>query len=370
MKEGSKDYIINENIYITIDNMSNNIINYSSITAKLLSEITNLFDTIEDDVCKDIILKVSKINDFMTELTNISKTELQELKNKSIIAIEKANKRKIKIKKLKSENTTLIENINYIENEKESLVKKIDSMSLELFEVYEENKKIEKKMNLELTNSRNQKIINEQYINKIQNLQKDMDDLEQKNKKYEDGYMEYKKKSSILEQSNNKLKYELNDKKEQFLQKLNMENQLHTRIKSLTNENEDLYKQLKSSQNQVEKLEEKCKTLEEKIIDETAIKEEEKEKINIKEDNNNLIEENSNDNMSDFNYLKYNTYNSLKDLLGDVSDNESVINYALDKKDKDDKDNKKKEKKVKRKNTFDISFELHTKYSVYDSFFP
>lgn len=85
---------------------------------------------------------------------NISKNELHEIKEKSQLAIEKANKRKQKILNLREENASLEEEVKNIESEKQKLIVNIDSITTELSEMYQENQRIETKTQIELENKK------------------------------------------------------------------------------------------------------------------------------------------------------------------------------------------------------------------------
>ena len=108
---------------------------------------------IEDETCEEII-RYCKLDDFVSFVVNISKNELQEIKEKIQLTIEKANKRKDKINNLKEENASLQEEINNVESEKQKLIINIDSISNELSEMYQENLRFETKTQIELENKK------------------------------------------------------------------------------------------------------------------------------------------------------------------------------------------------------------------------
>ena len=103
-KKEKINYSINERVFETIDKLTDSSKEISETSANLVSQLTSLFESIEDETCEEILLDIGKINDFISYVANISKNELQEIKTKSKLAIEKADKRKDKILYLKEEN--------------------------------------------------------------------------------------------------------------------------------------------------------------------------------------------------------------------------------------------------------------------------
>lgn len=101
-------------------------------------------------------------------------------------------------------------------------------------------------------------------MKQIDDMQRDMDNLKSKNEKYEQGIINIRRKSMILEQHNKTLTDQLGSKSFQFLMKVQQENELQNKINTLNQQNGDLYKKIKFYQTQVEKWKEKYKILEAK----------------------------------------------------------------------------------------------------------
>ena len=118
MKKVKLSYIIGENVYNSINNLTNYSKEIIGTSTNLITELSKLFDQIEDEVTSEILSEASKINDFISSISSFTKNELQEIKIKSKIAIEKAEKRKGKISMLKEENQKLKEVIKDAETEK------------------------------------------------------------------------------------------------------------------------------------------------------------------------------------------------------------------------------------------------------------
>ena len=349
--EEKKSYIIDESIYNSIDKLTDESQEMSEISMNLMTQLKNLLESIEDETCEEILADIVKLNDFISYVVNISKNELQEIKEKSQLAIEKANKRKDKINNLKEENASLQEEINNVESEKQKLIINIDTISNELSEMYQENLRIETKTQIELENKKKEKLLKEQYIKQIDDMQRDMEKLKSKNESYEQGMINIRRKSVILEQHNKTLTDQLGSKSFQFLMKVQEENELQNKINSLNQQNEDLYKKIKFYQNQVEKWKEKYRILETKKSQESPKKkmlnikryeESPRKKMSKKREpkNNNSNNKNNNQdeekNDSDYEYLRYNTYSNLNDLLGSEQSSQSSSSKSDEEKENKD----------------------------------
>ena len=370
---GKMNYIIEENVYKSIDTLTNSSKDIINTSTNLISQLSTLFESIEDDVTLEILTDAGKINDFISLVSTFTKNELQELKVKSKMAIEKAEKRRNKISILKEENTKLKEKIKEAEVEKQQLILNIDSISSQLSDIYLENQKRERSLNYEQMNKKNENMIKEKYIKEINNMQKDIDILKEKNKTFENNASKFKRKSLILEEKNKKLSDELGAQTMQFLRKMREQIDLKNTINSLRIKNDDLSKKLKN----YEKLQKKYKTLEEKTEKEKI----EKENIINKNSNNNYIKlDNSNrksgkkiiqlreKNISDSdndneNDLRYKTFSNLNDLLADESD-------ALECNKKIEKIySKKKTKGNFKRYSFDLDSIFEIKLNAYENFF-
>ena len=260
MQIGKTNYIIEENVYKSIDNLTNSSKDIIITSTNFLSQLTSLLESIEEDEILEILSDAGKINDFISLASTFTKNELQELKVKSKIAIEKAEKRKNKIIILKEENTKLKEKIKEAETEKQQLILNIDSISSQLSDIYLENQKRERSLSQEQIYKKNEILLKEKYIKEINDMQKDIDILKEKNKTFENNATKFRRKSLILEEKNKKLSDELGAQTMQFLRKMREQNDLKNMINSLKLKNDDLSKKLKN----YEKIQIKYKNLEEK----------------------------------------------------------------------------------------------------------
>ena len=378
MNKEKMNYIIGENVYKTIENLTNYSKEIIGSSTNLISELSSLFESIEDDITSEILSDAGKINDFISSISLFMKNELQEIKIKSKIAIEKAEKRKGKINKLKEENKNLKEKIKEAENEKKNLILNIDSISSQLSEIYMENQMREKTINMEQIDKRNEKIIKEKYIKEINDMQKDIDNLKEKNKIFENNATKFKRKSIILEEKNKKLKDELGAQTRQYLNKTKEHVELKKIIDSLRLQNDNLSKRVKYSHNQFEKLQEKYQNLEEKIDKEDYTKkifENNFKKIDINNRKNGKkinqirdkeISDSDNENENDPRYKTFSNFVNLGDLLGNESDTSNQIESN---KISENIYTKKKKKDNFKKYSFDLDYIFEIKCNTYENFF-
>ena len=374
MQIGKTNYIIEENVYKSIDNLTNSSKDIIITSTNFLSQLTSLLESIEEDEILEILSDAGKINDFISLTSTFTKNELQELKVKSKIAIEKAEKRKNKIIILKEENTKLKEKIKEAETEKQQLILNIDSISSQLSDIYLENQKRERSLSQEQIYKKNEILLKEKYIKEINDMQKDIDILKEKNKTFENNATKFRRKSLILEEKNKKLSDELGAQTMQFLRKMREQNDLKNMINSLKLKNDDLSKKLKN----YEKLQIKYKNLEEKTekenenivkkningnnfikLDNTSRKSG-KKMIQLRDRN---ISDSDNDNEND---LRYKTFSNLNDLLAEESD----ASKNLESSKKIDKIyNKKKAKGNFRRYSFDLDYIFEINLNTYENFF-
>ena len=373
MYKTKTSYSIEENVYKKIDILTNSSKEIIGTSTNLISQLSTLFESIEDDITTGILSDAGKINDFISLISSFTKNELQEIKLKSKIIIEKAEKRKLKIIKLKEENKKLEEKLKDAEIEKQQLILNIDSISSQLSDLYMENQTRERNLTYEKMNKKNEKIIKEKYIKEINNMQKDIDILKEKNKTFENNATKFRRKSLILEEKNKKLNDELGAQTVQFLKKMKEQNELRNTINSLRLQNDNLSKKVKNSISQVEKWQIKYKDLEEKIEKGNNVKKNLENNF-IKIDNNNrksgkkviqLREKQKLDSDSE-NDLRYKTFSNLNDLLAEESD-------ISIKKDSNKKNeivyNKKKKKGNFRRYSFDLDYIFEINLNTYENFF-
>ena len=370
------NYKLGENIYKSIEEITNSSKETISISTNLLSQLSNLFDSIEDDITSEIISEAGKLNDFISTVTTFTKNELQEIKIKTKIAIEKAEKRKRKILKLKEENNKLNEKIEEDRIEKEQLILNIDNISKQLSDLYQENNMLKQKSNLEIINSKNEKIQKEKYLNQINNMQNDLDILKEKNKNFQNNMNKFQRMSVILKEKNKKLNSELGAQTIQFINKIKEHNDQKNLINSLRVQNDELSKKIKYYETQIEVWQIKCKNLEDKnndLISKTFYSKISEKNINTSNKKilrksskkisqirkNKKIEFTESDDDKDNENLRYKTFSNLNDLLGNVSDKSMRKNSS----------NKSQINKIDIIYSFDLDYFFEIKLCIYENFF-
>ena len=370
------NYKLGENIYKSIEIITNSTKETISISTNLLSQLSNLFDSIEDDITSEIISEAGKINDFISTVSTFTKNELQEIKIKNKIAIEKAEKRKGKILKLKEENKKLNEKIEEDRIEKEQLILNIDNISKQLSDLYQENNMLKHKSNLEIMNCKNEKIQKEKYLNQLNNMQNDLDLLKEKNKNFQNNMNKFQRMSVILKEKNKKLNSELGAQTIQFINKIKEHNDQKNLINSLRVQNDELSKKIKYYETQIEVWQIKCKNLEDKnndLISKTFYSKISEKNINTSNKKilrksskkisqirkNKKIEFTESDDDKDNENLRYKTFSNLNDLLGNVSDKSMRKNSS----------NKSQINKIDIIYSFDLDYFFEIKLCIYENFF-
>ena len=279
---------------------------------------------------------------------------------------------------MKEENKKLKEKIKEAEIEKQKLILNIDSISSQLSEIYMENQIRERDFNIEKMNKKNEKIIKEKYVKEINDMQKNIDILKEKNKTSETNATKFKRKSTILEEKNKRLTDELGAQTMQFLKKVKEQNDLRNTINSLKLQNNDLFQKLKKSHTQIETLQNVCKNLREKIEKNEVLKENVqnnfvrnenkdlksgKNIIQLKEKNISNISDSDNDFEND---VRYKTFSNLNDLLAEESD----FSCKKENSKKFEKTNGKKKKKNNFKRySFDLDYIFEINLNTYENFF-
>ena len=88
MENKNKDYL-NEYIYDYIDDLCDTSDKYKNLSTNLKERLSELFDSIEDEDCDEILLDIDEINKYLIKLNNISLNELTMIKNNGKKLIEK-----------------------------------------------------------------------------------------------------------------------------------------------------------------------------------------------------------------------------------------------------------------------------------------
>ena len=187
MNSNNKEYL-DQYIYNYIDELAKSSEKYKDLSGNLKDRLADLFESIEDEDCKEILDDIEEITKYLETLNNLSTNEFEKIKNNGQKLIEKYSKHKEKISALKTKNTMLQEELANVNDQKEKALSRIDELNDECYKLYQEKK------NLELRNSYREKEDNEKYkVNnellteevknlniKIENLNNQIENFEEK----------------------------------------------------------------------------------------------------------------------------------------------------------------------------------------------
>jgi hypothetical protein len=110
MNSNNKDYL-DQYIYTYIDELTKSSEKYKELSENLKERLTDLFESIEEEDCKEIINDIDDLNNYLITLNSLSTKEFITIKNNGIKLIEKYSKHKEKISSLKSNNSLLQEEL-------------------------------------------------------------------------------------------------------------------------------------------------------------------------------------------------------------------------------------------------------------------
>ena len=306
----NKEYL-NEYIYDYIDDLCENSEKYKELSGNLKDRLTELFDTIEDEDCNEILCDIDDINTFLIKLNSLSLNELTMIKNNGLILIKKHLKHKEKIMSLKTKNNMLEGDLATLTEQKENALLKLDELNDEYYKLYQEKNNLElqrtikeneenekHKLNNELLNDEirnlNDKI---KYLNKqINNYEEKVKNFSKKNKELFEEISQMKKelvcKDEIIRTSTEKYK-KLNEEKETYR---SINRGLNQTIEDLKGNCQDYQTIIKYNEEQIKQLREQInkqeqKPSERKISLNSLIEDEENEKEKDNIDNENKNEE-------------------------------------------------------------------------------
>ena len=307
----NKEYL-DEYIYDYIDDLTENSEKYKELSGNLKDRLTELFDTIEDEDCNEILCDIDEINSFLIKLNSLSLNELTMIKNNGLILIKKHLKHKEKIMSLKTEKNMLEEDLANITEQKENALLKLDELNDEYYKLYQEknnlelqrsiieNEETEKhKLNNEILNDEiknlNDKI---KYLNKqINTYEEKIKNISKKNKELFEEISQMKKelvcKDEIIRTSIEKYK-NLNEEKENYR---SINRGLNQTIEDLKGNCQDYQTIIKYNEEQIKQLREQINkqeqnTAERKISLNSLIEDEEKENIDNENKDEKLEEKN------------------------------------------------------------------------------
>ena len=270
MENKNKDYL-DEYIYDYIDDLCDTSDKYKDLSTNLKERLSELFDSIEDEDCDEILCDIDEINKYLIKINNISLNELTMIKNNGKKLIEKYSSHKEKIQSLKIENNMLKDELSTINEQKDQAFNKIDEINDELYKVVQEKHSLEMQMSIKENeetkkHKKDNEILNDEistlndrieYLNKqISSYEEKLNNISKKNKEILSSNSQLKKevacKDELLRLSNEKNK-KLNDEKESFRI---MNRNLEKTIEELRNQCKDFQTVINHNEEQLKKIKE------------------------------------------------------------------------------------------------------------------
>ena len=297
MNSKNKDYL-NSYIYDYIDDLVESSNKYKDLSGNLKDRLAELFDSIEDEDCDEILCDIDEINKYLIKLYKLSINEFTMIKDNGKILIDKHIKHKEKIMSLKTKNNMLEEELSMTNEQKENILLKMDELRDEYNNLYHEKNNLELNISLK-ENEENQKqklnneILNDEikrlndkidYLNKHINLSEEkIKKISEKNHEYLDNISRMKKeiacKDDMIKMSLEKYR-KLNEEKENIRI---INRGLQKDIENLKNQCKD-YQTIISYKEEQEKINKNKNINNENLISlNSLIEEEEKEENQKKE---------------------------------------------------------------------------------------
>ena len=137
MNSKNKDYL-NEYLYDYLEDLNETSNKYKELSGNLKDRLSELFDSIEDEDCDEILCDIDEINKFLIKLNSLSNNELKMIKENGKILIDKHTKHKEKIMSLKTKNKMLEEELSMANEQKDKALLKLDELDDEYNNLYQE----------------------------------------------------------------------------------------------------------------------------------------------------------------------------------------------------------------------------------------
>lgn len=209
MKQKAKEFL-DENLYKSIDELNESSLKYKDLSKNLKDKLSDLFDSIDDEGCHQILSDIDELNTFLLDLNNLSTNEFATIKNNGLKLIDKYIKHKDKINTLKTKNNQLKEELTNTNEEKEKLSLKIDELNEEVFKLYQEKKEIDNQISLKIKNeTEKQKLDNEYLKDKIEEYKESIEILNIQINQYEQERTDLMKQNDEIYKINTQLKEEI-----------------------------------------------------------------------------------------------------------------------------------------------------------------
>ena len=300
MNSKNKDYL-NEYLYDYLEDLNETSNKYKELSGNLKDRLSELFDSIEDEDCDEILCDIDEINKFLIKLNSLSNNEFTLIKENGKILIAKHTKHKEKIMSLKTKNKMLEEELSMANEQKDKALLKLDELSDEYNNLYQEKHNLELNISLKENEETEKHKINNEILNdEIKQLNDKIDYLNKQIKLSEEKLRKMSDKNHENLDNISKMKKELACKDE--IIKISME-----KYRTLNEEKENIRTINRGLQKTIEDLKNQCKDYQ------TIINyKEEQEKINR-------------------NKQKYEKYISLNSLINEEDHNDNEIINENDK---------------------------------------
>ena len=79
MQKEKISYIIGDNVYTIIEKLTDSSKEIINSSTNLITQLSSLFESMEDDIILEILSDAAKINDFISYISGFAKNELQEI---------------------------------------------------------------------------------------------------------------------------------------------------------------------------------------------------------------------------------------------------------------------------------------------------
>jgi hypothetical protein len=333
MNSNNKEYL-DQYIYNYIDELAKSSEKYKELSGYLKDRLTDLFESIEEEDCKEILDDIEEINKYLETLNSQSINEFEKIKNNGIKLIEKYTKHKEKISSLKTQNSMLQEELTNTNDQKEKAQSRIDELNDECYKLYQE------KNNLELRNTNKEKEANEKYkmdnellTEEIKNLNFKIENLHKQIENYEEKIKELTEKNEVILEKNALQVKELKYKEEIIQSWIEKNEKTKKENDSIRFMNTGLQKTIEILENQCKEFDDDIQQLKEQISNYDK-KKTRKYTVNSINTNSIIIDEEDKkskyeENEGNLNTKKRNAIDytgmgiNLNDLINDQSQNES-----------------------------------------------
>ena len=263
--QNNKDYL-DEYIYDYIDEQKTSSDKYKRLSGNLKDRLSELFDSIEDEECDEILCDIDEINIYLTKLNDYSNKEFTLIKNYAKILLEKYYKHKEKIKSLKIKNKMVQEELAEKIKENEKLSEDIDKLDYDYYKLKKENENMLLNISIkENEENQRQKINNEILSDKKKELEEKIENLNKQIKLYEEKINNLTLKNKELYENNSKIIRDLFCKDEIIKASMEKYQKLNDEKESIRISNKELKNQIEKLNNQIKDYEMVIKCSEEEI---------------------------------------------------------------------------------------------------------